>query len=519
MNSASRRLFLVVAALVVLALPGTGGAQSARTAASPESGIGALRICTDCAEIAGDLSRYKYVILNSWDAPMLPALKAQNPGLKALVYKNLSFTVSYECHNGQDQQYLSTGVGYCDADQHHPDWFVTDASGNRLNSAGYPQAWIMDVGNPAYQATWLQSVLADAHAGGWDGVFIDDADADMGWHLDGRTMARYPTAASWRAATRSMLASVGPALTSAGFLAVPNFYTPWSSSYDAEATWRDWLQFVSGGSQEYYSKWGYGSSGWFSGNDWTFRQGFQAATEQAGKIFLGITYAPSGDTRTMTWARANFLLFDNPANQGALVYEFSDPEAQDPYSPVWAEDVGTPSGDRFQVGSAWRRNYSRGTVVVNPTSATVTVQLGGTYYQDDGTAVSSVTLGPTTGAILRSQGPPPPPPPPQAIALAASLSGTSVRLAWTGMSSSSTDVFRNGRRVATVSNSGAYTDRLGRHAHGTYTYRVCVAGTSTCSPDVSVAAGQATASRRAVRSLHAKRLFLLRKLRRTARPA
>jgi hypothetical protein len=158
-------------------------------------------------------------------------------------------------------------------------------------------------------------------------------------------------------------------------------------------------------------------------------------------------------------------------------------------------------------------------VVVNPTSATVTVQLGGTYYQDYGTAVSSVTLGPTTGAILRSQGPSPPPPPPQAIALTASLSGTSVRLAWTGMSSNSTDVFRNGRRVATVSNSGAYTDRLGRHAHGTYTYRVCAAGTSTCSADVSVAVGQATASRRAVRSLHAKRLFLLRKLRRTARPA
>ena len=71
---------------------------------------------------------------------MIPALKAANPGLKVLVYKNLTFTVSYGCRNGTDLPYQTTGVGYCDADQHHPDWFLTDPSGNRLNSSGYPQA-------------------------------------------------------------------------------------------------------------------------------------------------------------------------------------------------------------------------------------------------------------------------------------------------------------------------------------------------------------------------------------------
>jgi hypothetical protein len=514
---APRRVFILAAAFALLALPGTVGQQPAHAAGSPQASIGALRICTDCAETGRDLARYKYVILNSWDAPLLPALKAQNPGLKALVYKNLSFTVSYGCQNGQDLQYQTTGVGYCDADQHHPEWFVTDAAGHRLNSSGYSQAWIMDVGNPAYQAKWLQNVVADAHAGGWDGVFMDDTNADMGWHLDGRTMQRYPTAASWRVATRSMLANVGPALTSAGLLAVPNLYTPWGSDYDAQATWRDWLQFVSGGAQEYYSKWGMGSSGWFSGSDWTFRQGFQTITEQAGKLFLGITYAPSGDTRTMTWARANFLLLDDPANAGALVYEPSNPENQDPYSPVWAEDIGTPSGARFAVGSAWRRNFSGGTVVVNPGTTTVTVGLGGTYYREDGALTTSVTLGPTTGAILRSNGqpPPPPPPPPQGISLTATVSGTSVRLTWSGMSSTRTDIFRNGHRAATINNTGAYTDRLGRHAHGTYTYRVCAAGTQTCSNNVSVTVGGGGASRHATRAAHvAKRMLLLHKVRR-----
>jgi hypothetical protein len=484
----SRLLLLTFAAAALLALPGTGRAPSAQATGTPQPSIASLRICTGCAQTGGNLSRYHYVILNSWDAPLLPALKAQNPGLKALVYKNLSFTVSYGCSDGVDLPYQTTGVGYCDANTNHPDWFLTDPSGARLNSAGYPEAWIMDVGNPAYQAKWLSNVLADVSAGGWDGVFMDDTDADMSWHLNGRTIARYPTAAAWRAATRSMLASVGPGLQSAGVLAVPNLYTPWSSDYDAQATWSDWLQFTSGAAQEYYSKWGAGSSGWFAGSDWTFRQQFQTLTEQAGKIFLGITYAPRDDVRTMTWARANFLLLDEPAAGGALMYELSDPEAQDPYSSSWTTDIGSPSGARFQVGSAWRRNFTNGTVVVNPTTSTVTVQLGQAYLEPDGTQVTSVTLGPTTGAVLRSTGdPPPPPPPPGEIVLSASVSGSTVTLSWTGMSAARADVFRDGSRIATVANHGSYIDR--HRGRGTYSYRVCAAGTSTCSATVSVQVG------------------------------
>ncbi|MGB2876106.1 MAG: putative glycoside hydrolase [Gaiellaceae bacterium] len=493
MRAASRRFLTVAAAVTLLVLTGTGREQPA-SAAGTEASIASLRICTGCASAGGDLARYHYVILNSSDAPLLPALRAANPGLKALVYKNLSFTASYGCSGGVDLPHQTTGVGYCDANTNHPDWFLTDPSGNRLNSSGYQEAWMMDVGNAAYQAKWLSNVLADVRAGGWDGVFMDDTNADMAWHLNGRTMARYPSAAAWRTATRSMLANVGPALTSAGFLAVPNLYAPWASDYDAQATWRDWLQFTSGAAQEYYSKWGTTSSGWFSGGDWTFRQEFQSITEQAGKIFLGITYAPRGDTRTMAWARANFLLFDDPANAGALVYELSDPEAQDPYSPLWAADVGTPSGPRFQVGAAWRRNFSGGTVLVNPTSSSVTVQLEQPYLRDDGSSTTSVTLGATSGAILRSTaGSQPAIPSASQITLSASVSGSSVRLAWSALGSPRVEVFRNGSRISTVTNSGSYLDRLARRAKGRYRYRVCAAGTSTCSDDLAVTLGLKTA--------------------------
>ena len=190
MNTAgSRRIAALAIALSLFVFP-AAERQSARAAGSAVASTAALRICSTCAQTSANLSRYGYVILNSWDAPLLPALKAANPGLKALVYKNLSFTVSDSCSNGVDQARLSTGVGYCDADSSDPDWFLTDSSGGRLNSYYFPHAWTMDVGSPAYQSKWLSNVLADVRAGGWDGVFMDDTNTDMSWHLHGRTIAK-----------------------------------------------------------------------------------------------------------------------------------------------------------------------------------------------------------------------------------------------------------------------------------------------------------------------------------------
>jgi subtilisin family serine protease/PKD repeat protein len=57
-------------------------------------------------------------------------------------------------------------------------------------------------------------------------------------------------------------------------------------------------------------------------------------------------------------------------------------------------------------------------------------------------------------------------------------------LAWSGASGANVDVFRNGTLITTTANDGAHTDSPS--AAGTYTYRVCNAGTSTCSNDATV---------------------------------
>src|SRR5438132_8765293 len=59
-----------------------------------------------------------------------------------------------------------------------------------------------------------------------------------------------------------------------------------------------------------------------------------------------------------------------------------------------------------------------------------------------------------------------------------------VRLRWTGANSPRVDIRRDGVKIATVANTGSYTDVL--TVHGVYTYQVCEARTMNCSNEVRV---------------------------------
>jgi subtilisin family serine protease len=59
-------------------------------------------------------------------------------------------------------------------------------------------------------------------------------------------------------------------------------------------------------------------------------------------------------------------------------------------------------------------------------------------------------------------------------------------LSWSGSSASQIDVLRDGSMIATESNTGSYTDQTNFRGGGSLTYRVCEAGTSTCSNSVTI---------------------------------
>jgi hypothetical protein len=65
-----------------------------------------------------------------------------------------------------------------------------------------------------------------------------------------------------------------------------------------------------------------------------------------------------------------------------------------------------------------------------------------------------------------------------------------VDLFWNGVTSANVDIYRNGVLITTVPNDGgAYTDHINRTGGGTYTYRICEAGTGNCSNQVTVTFG------------------------------
>jgi hypothetical protein len=61
-----------------------------------------------------------------------------------------------------------------------------------------------------------------------------------------------------------------------------------------------------------------------------------------------------------------------------------------------------------------------------------------------------------------------------------------VDLTWSGARSATVDVFRDGTRITTTPNDGFHTDVINRKGAGTYRYRICEAGASTCSPEAIV---------------------------------
>jgi hypothetical protein len=71
--------------------------------------------------------------------------------------------------------------------------------------------------------------------------------------------------------------------------------------------------------------------------------------------------------------------------------------------------LGQPTGPATQVGGAWRRDYTGGIALVNPSANAVTVQLGGTFRKikgtqaptvNDGSLVTAVTIPSKDGLVL-----------------------------------------------------------------------------------------------------------------------
>jgi putative glycosyl hydrolase-like family 15 (GHL15) protein len=366
-----RRIVSVASLCVLFAIPWLllAGAESRRGAA-PVNTLGAVRIGTFGVERGGNLSRYRYVELNAWDHTLLPALREQNPKVRLLVYKDMASVRSYAVGD----ELVPSGVRYEDA---KPEWFLM-RGGQRLEWSGFPEHWWVDVGNSDYQAAWAENVISELRRDDWDGVTIDNAFSDP--YTYGGPPDAYPTRALYRAAVDSFLAHVGPKLRAAGFLVIPNV-----SGTSVEET-KKLLPYVSGVTQEHWTKWsGGGSGGHFADSEWAQMQRYMTTALEARKIFIAHTMAPPDDVRSMVYGRASFLL---EWDGGPSAFTFDPNPDSDPWNPAWTSEIGLPRGPKVRRGVGWEREFTDGSVYVNPSSSQAQSFSAG------------LVLEPTTGLIL-----------------------------------------------------------------------------------------------------------------------
>jgi hypothetical protein len=338
---------------------------------------------------AAEGARYRVMILQQYDAQMIPRLKALNPGLKILMYVDMMSS------DPRDPTGLSDAVGYDDAVVNHPEWFLRDASGNPLVFKDYPTSYVMDVGNPAYQDDGVARISAEAKGDGFDGIFLDDANASLRWVIAGGSAAcvTYPKTAQWQAAVYSFLANVGAQLHQAGLLVLANI----GGSTITPRLWQRWNGPLDGAMEESFTNGGTGEDSIENGR-WAAKLTHARWSEANGKISLD--HAVTGTRAGARYGLATMLLAARDEN----LFSASTTYTHEVWWPDYAttESLGRPLGAyRLLHNGVYRREFTNGVVLVNPHERTASrVALGGTYSGSGLNKVTDVSLKPTSGVVL-----------------------------------------------------------------------------------------------------------------------
>jgi Hypothetical glycosyl hydrolase family 15 len=302
-------------------------------------------------------------------------------------------------------------------------WFWHNTNGERVTSSADGKL-LMNVSDPGFQQYWAQSLAQEVAAGDYDAIFFDSASPPLlqgecggtGTGQDPRlagTAVKDTTFAELGNTTfidawQAWIQSLEAALKVQGIPLIPNdsnFITSWDTT-------------------NYGLTDGIFSEGFAATNmaesDW------QASTNEilslvgAQKIAILQNYlSSSGDVVKRMYYLGNYLLVKGHFTY--LEYFATNPLE---WYPEWTVDLGAPlappasSVSALLAGGVYRRDFQKGSVLVNPSGTTVTVSLGGTYQRvvpsgggavdasgaSSGaistTAVTSVDVAPTSAEIV-----------------------------------------------------------------------------------------------------------------------
>jgi hypothetical protein len=351
------------------------------------------------------------------------ALRALNPSFLVLHY-HLSMWQSAPTTDFILPDPSCNGQPVCWANDYptvntHEDWFWHDTSNARCASTADGKL-LMNLLDAGFQQYWEQSLEQQVAAGEYDGIFADSASpALLQGQVGGQdsrlagTGAKSSPIAEWNNQTfiqgwETWIKQLNDDLGAKGIPLIPNtsaFTTTWDdTNYGLTAG-----AFVEG-----FAGTGFAMADWVASTDELLK------LAAADKIMILQNYLGSAtDLATRMYYLGNYLLV-----KGHHTYLEYFASSTLEWYPEWKIDLGAPSGpattdvSTLLQSGVYRRDFAKGSVLVNPSGSTVTVQLGGTYQHvvasggsavdatgaEPGslsmTAVTSVDVGPTTAEIV-----------------------------------------------------------------------------------------------------------------------
>jgi hypothetical protein len=287
----------------------------------------------------------------------------------------------------------------------HPEWILRDASGAALYipfgcSGGTCPQYAGDLGNPSFRANWLADARATM-AAGYKGIFLDDfnmrlqignGSGQLVAPINPRT-GQPMTDDLWRGYMADFATEVRQAFPKAELVQNQVYFFASPSDPNVVRATRQasyvWIER------------GFNDSGIVGGSG---RYGFETllafidAIHRAGPG----TIEEIQTTSKPEYALAAYFL-TSTGNDGLVNKSTGWP------TNWWAANdvnLGNPSGTgrHYRWNGLFRRDFTRGTVLVNqPGAPTTTVALGGTYARLDGSLVTQVTIAPADGVVLAKQ--------------------------------------------------------------------------------------------------------------------
>jgi hypothetical protein len=296
---------------------------------------------------------------NEKERGLMVALGARGPILQYILFESIEADDSCTEQPKQNQVAFLPG-DYCRISEEHPDWFLLDEQGQRIVVKDQDTTlYLMDPGQPGWRSFFLDRIQEIQAEPNWDGVFLDNVPVTLAFReKSGHRLAAYPDDHSYQAAVQGFLKYLY------GSFFQPNQKLVFANlvSRRDDADWVSQLDYLDGALHEGWAiDW---PDGYRPVDIWEKQMALAEQTQELGKTIVIVSQGTQDDTALQNFAFASYLLI----NQGNAFFRYAN---SDHYADVWlyenyTYDLGEPLGPRYQDGEAWRRDFTRGNVFVNP---------------------------------------------------------------------------------------------------------------------------------------------------------